>query len=80
MHYERTAASLKQGLRAVRETMTCTVQHAKRLIALARNTKRVLISYQRHYIPNSGTSGADRRSAIEGAVRAGGAGAGWLLP
>jgi len=53
VHYEQTAASLKQGLHVLSEKpLTCTVQHAKRLIALARNTKRALmISYQRHYMP-----------------------------
>ena len=53
VHYEQTAASLKKGLHVLSEKpLTCTVQHAKSLIALAKKVNRVLmISYQRHYMP-----------------------------
>jgi predicted dehydrogenase len=53
VHYEQTVASLKKGLHVLSEKpLTCTVEHAKRLIALAQQVNRVLmISYQRHYFP-----------------------------
>lgn len=52
-HYEQTTAALKKGLHVLSEKpLTCTIRHAKNLIALADEVKRVLmISYQRHYLP-----------------------------
>jgi predicted dehydrogenase len=52
-HYEQTTAALKQGLHVLSEKpLTCTIRHAKKLIALSEDVGRVLmISYQRHYLP-----------------------------
>ncbi len=52
-HYEQTMAALGKGLHVLSEKpMTCTIGHAKKMIAKARAQQRVLmISYQRHFDP-----------------------------
>lgn len=52
-HYEQTMAALARGLHVLSEKpMTCTIAHAKKMIARAREKERVLmISYQRHFDP-----------------------------
>lgn len=53
MHYDQTTTCLNKGLHVLSEKpMTCTIKHAKALIALAKQKKRILmISYQRHFEP-----------------------------
>lgn len=53
VHYEQINAALSLGLHVLAEKpMTCTIRHAKALIAKAADKKRVLmISYQRHFEP-----------------------------
>lgn len=53
VHYEQIRVSLDRGLHVLSEKpMTCTIKHAKALIAKAREQKRILmISYQRHFDP-----------------------------
>lgn len=53
LHYEQIAACLERGLHVLSEKpMTCTVRHAKALIAKAKRAGRVLmIAYQRHFEP-----------------------------
>lgn len=51
LHYEQIMAGFKSGLHVLTEKpMVCTVAHAKKIIAKARTSRRVmLVSYQRHY-------------------------------
>lgn len=53
VHYEQICASLDRGLHVLSEKpMVCTIGHAKKLIAKAEKSKRVLmLSYQRHFEP-----------------------------
>jgi len=53
VHYEQIKAALNRGLHVLTEKpMVCTIQHAKALIRLAEEKRRVfMISYQRHFDP-----------------------------
>jgi predicted dehydrogenase len=53
LHYEQIMAALDRGLHVLCEKpMTCSVQHAKDVLAKARQKKRiVMLAYQRHFSP-----------------------------
>lgn len=53
LHFDQIMASLDKGLHVLTEKpMVCTVEHAKKVVAKAEQTgKVVLVSYQRHYQP-----------------------------
>ncbi|HID07231.1 MAG TPA: Gfo/Idh/MocA family oxidoreductase [Armatimonadetes bacterium] len=53
LHFEQIMASLERGLHVlVEKPMVCKVDHAKRIIEVARNVNKiVLVSYQRRYHP-----------------------------
>jgi predicted dehydrogenase len=53
LHFEQTSTCLDRGIHVLSEKpLTCTIAHAKALIAKAQKVKRVLmISYQRHFEP-----------------------------
>jgi len=53
LHFQQAMDCLDRGLHLLMEKpMVCKVEHARKLIAKAEQKKRVvLISYQRHYMP-----------------------------
>lgn len=53
LHYEQIMSSLEKGLHVlVEKPMVCKVSHAKDVVMKAKETKKVvLVSYQRHYMP-----------------------------
>jgi predicted dehydrogenase len=53
LHFEQIMESLRRGLHVlVEKPMVCTVEHAKKVVAKAEESSRVvLVSYQRHYQP-----------------------------
>lgn len=53
LHFEHACHAMRKGLHVLMEKpMVCSIRHAKAIIGLARETKRVLsLSYQRHYDP-----------------------------
>jgi len=53
LHFEQALAALEKGLHVlVEKPMVCSSVHAKRLVKMAEEKKRILlVSYQRHYQP-----------------------------